>query len=60
VADNGTGIPPEEIKYIWERFYKVDKSRARGAGAIFTVALPLQRCLKFKKWDKVSIPCPIF
>jgi signal transduction histidine kinase len=32
VADNGPGIPQEEIEHIWERFYKVDKSRARGAG----------------------------
>ena len=29
VNDNGVGIPPEEIPYIWERFYKVDKSRNR-------------------------------
>ena len=29
VTDNGPGIPEEEIENIWERFYKVDKSRAR-------------------------------
>lgn len=29
VHDNGVGIPPEEIQNIWERFYKVDKSRNR-------------------------------
>lgn len=27
VSDNGMGIPEEDIPYIWERFYKVDKSR---------------------------------
>lgn len=34
VADEGPGIPEEELPYIWERFHKVDKSRRfeRGAG----------------------------
>ncbi|MGI9861777.1 ATP-binding protein [Moorella naiadis] len=32
VADTGRGIPPEELPYIWERFYKVDKSRSRRDG----------------------------
>jgi two-component system sensor histidine kinase ResE len=27
IKDNGIGIPEEDIPYIWERFYKVDKSR---------------------------------
>ncbi len=29
VADQGYGIPKEDIPYIWERFYKVDKSHSR-------------------------------
>lgn len=29
VADTGRGIPPEDLDYIWERFYKVDKSHSR-------------------------------
>jgi len=34
IEDEGPGIPEEEIPFIWERFYKVDKSRryARGVG----------------------------
>lgn len=29
VKDSGPGIPQEELPFIWERFYKVDKSRER-------------------------------
>jgi signal transduction histidine kinase len=41
IQDQGMGIPPEELPYIWERFYKVDKARVKtnsGAGLGLTIA----------------------
>jgi two-component system, OmpR family, sensor histidine kinase ResE len=33
VEDQGQGVPPEDLPYIFERFYKADKARTRGASS---------------------------
>lgn len=46
VADEGPGIPQEDIPFIWERFYKVDKSHCRnvpGTGLGLAIAKEIIR-----------------
>jgi two-component system sensor histidine kinase ResE len=42
VTDNGPGIPDDEIKFIWERFYKFDNSRKGGRSGQVWFNIPHQ------------------
>jgi histidine kinase len=53
VVDNGVGISPEHLPHIFERFYRVDKSRTRGSGGSgigLTVAQSLVRAQGGRIW----------
>ncbi len=51
IIDNGKGIPKEDLPYIWDRFYKVDKSRKRnssGTGLGMSIVKNILEIHKFK------------
>jgi two-component system OmpR family sensor kinase/two-component system sensor histidine kinase BaeS len=45
VRDSGTGIPPEDLPYIFDRFWKGDRSRTHSKGAGSGLGLAIARQL---------------
>ncbi len=45
VHDTGIGIPPEHLAHVFDRFYRVDKSRSRRAGGGSGIGLTIARAL---------------
>lgn len=53
IRDTGVGIPPEHLAHIFDRFYRVDKSRSRahgGSGIGLTIAKHLVEAQNGKIW----------
>jgi signal transduction histidine kinase len=45
VADNGIGIPEQHLAHIFDRFYRVEKSRTRGTGGGSGIGLTISKRL---------------
>jgi two-component system OmpR family sensor kinase/two-component system sensor histidine kinase BaeS len=45
VSDTGEGIPPEDLPYVFDRFWRGDRARSRGGGASSGLGLAIARQL---------------
>jgi len=54
VIDNGIGIPEEDLTKVFERFYRVDKSRTRGMGGT-GLGLPIAKEILNQNEGKIDI-----
>jgi signal transduction histidine kinase len=59
VRDSGIGLAPDELALVFERFYRVDKSRSRalgGAGVGLTIARALVEAMGGRIWAESKGP----
>ena len=59
-SDNGPGIPAEDIPHIFDRFYRVDKSRSRrrgqeGLGSGAGLGLSIVKALVERNHGKITV-----
>lgn len=54
VKDHGSGIPPEDLPYIFEPFYRVDKSRSKRTGG-YGLGLSLCKTIMDAHQDRVEV-----
>ena len=58
VADTGSGIAPDDLPHVFDRFYRGDKSRARaggGSGLGLAIARQLAEAHQGKAWAESPV-----
>ena len=57
IADTGSGIPPEDLPHVFERFYRGDKGRGRRGGGA-GLGLAIVRQLVAAHGGQITVVCP--
>ena len=55
VQDTGEGIPPEDLPYIFDRFWRGDRARTRGSGAGSGLGLAIARQLVRAHGGRIAV-----
>lgn len=55
VRDTGPGIPAEDLPYIFERFYRAEKSRTRSSAAGFGLGLSIAHWIVVQHGGKIEV-----